>query len=174
MTKKNILERLADDEVDTLLHLDRELLVERPAHAVVGGGASVLVHPRQRKISGDETLVAGDVARDAHGRAVEILELVLEADRRELVAAGVEGQGLEDVGARLAELDVHLPQRFRVRQRHLRRERAGSNPAALLQLQEVSAVAEHGTLGEAFEDVLLSQAASPSKKVESHGSRVKG
>ena len=84
--------------------------------------------------------------RDAHGRAVEVLEPVLEADRRELVAAGVEGQRLEHVGARLAKLDVELPQRLGPRQRDLGRERAGAHPAALLELQQIAAVAEDRAL----------------------------
>ena len=101
-------ERLADHEVDALLDLHRELLVEGPAHAVVGGRAAVLVHPRQRQVAGDEAPVPRDLLRDADGGAVQVLEPVLEADRRELVAAGVEGQRLEYLGARLAELDVQL------------------------------------------------------------------
>ena len=148
-------ERLADDEVDPLLHLDRELLVEGLADAVIGGGAAVLVHPGQREISRHQAAVACGLARDPHGRAVQVLEPVLEADGRELVAAGVERQRLQDLGARLAELDVELLQRLRPGQRDLGRERAGAHPAALLELEQISPVAQDGTFGEPFEESLL-------------------
>ena len=96
--------------------------------------------------------------RDAHGGAVEVLEPVLEADGRELVAAGVEGQGLQDVGAGLAELDVQVRSASGFVSATSGRERAGAHPAALLEFQQISAVAEDGTFGEAFEDVFLGQA----------------
>ena len=68
----------------------------------------MLVHPGQREVAGHEALVPGDLFGDAHGGAVQVLEPVLEPDGRELVAAGVERQRLQHLGARLAELDVEL------------------------------------------------------------------
>ena len=154
-------EGLADDEVDPFLDLDRELLVEGLSHPIVGRGTPVLVHPGQGQVSGHEAPVASDFAGDAHGGAVELLEAVLEADGRELVAAGVERQRLQHVGARLAELDVQLPQRLGPRQRDLGRERARADPAAFLQFQKVSAVSQHRAFGQPFQDAFFLRHAFP-------------
>src|SRR4029453_16579488 len=68
------------------------------------------------------------------------------------VAAGVERQRLQDIRPRLAKLDVEVAQRLRPRQRNLGRERARAHPAALLQLQQIAAVAQDRALGESFQD----------------------
>jgi hypothetical protein len=53
-------------------------------------------------------LVSRDFFGDADGGAVDIFDAVFEADCRQLVAAGVEGEGLEDFGSRFAEFDVEF------------------------------------------------------------------
>ena len=98
----------ADDEVDALFNLHRELLVERLANLVRGGRAVGLVHPCETEIARDQTLVAGDFTGDSDGGAVEVFEVVVEADRGELVAAGVKRQRLQDVGAGFAKFDVQF------------------------------------------------------------------
>jgi hypothetical protein len=87
-------ESLADHEVDALLDLHRELLVERGADLVAGRRAVRLVHPGEADVAGDEAAVSGDLAGNADRGPVQLGEPVLEADRRQLVAARVEGQGL--------------------------------------------------------------------------------
>ena len=75
------------------------------------GGAAGFVHPGEAEIARDQALVAGNFACDAHGGAIQFFEPVLEADRGQFVAAGVEGQRLQNIGAGFAKLDMQFAQR---------------------------------------------------------------
>ena len=102
----------------------------------------------------ERVALGGDLASDAHRRAVDVVDAIGEAHGRELVVAGVEGHGLQHLGARHQELAVQLRQGLRMLDHHLRRERTRLHVAALLQLEQVAAVAQHRTFGQPFQDPL--------------------
>ena len=145
----------ADDEVDAFVDLHRQLLVESFAHAVGGGRAVGLIHPGQAEIARDQALVARDFARDAHGRAVQVFEPVLQADRGQLVAAGVKRQRLQNICAGFAKLDMQFAQRVGMEQRDFRSERTRAHPSPLFQFQQITAIAQDRTVLETFENAFF-------------------
>jgi hypothetical protein len=89
---------------------------------------------------------------DANGGAVQFFDAVTHADGGEFIAAGVEGERLENFGAGVAKFAVQFEERFGIVERDFRRKRPGANAAALFEFEEVAAVAENGAGGEPFED----------------------
>ena len=132
------------------------------AHPVRGLRAPFLVHPGEADVAGHQALVGRDLPGQAHGLAVHRLELSLEADRRQLVPARVEGQRLKHLGAGFPELGVQLLHGLGTPQHHLGRERPRPYPAPLLQLEQVAAVAQHDPLTQSLENALLGQVQPPS------------
>ena len=149
-------EGLADEEVGRPgVDLILELAVEHRPHVVGALLVAGLVGPGERQVARDERAgLAGDLARDAHGVAVDLVDAAGEPDRGELVVARVEGHGLQHLGPRPQELAMQLLQRLGVLDHHLGRERARLHVAALLQLQQIAAVAQHGSVGDAFQDAV--------------------
>ena len=149
-------ERLADPEVHAAgVDLVLELPVEQRPDVVGARRVGGVVGPREAEVAGDERVALGrDLPRDLHGVAVDVVDLAREADRRELVVARVERHRLEHVDPRAQELAVQLLQRVGVLDHDLGRERPRLHVPALLQLQQVAAVAQHGALGEPFQDAL--------------------
>ena len=140
---------LADDEVDAFVDLHFQLFVEGLAYFVRGRRTVGFVHPGEAEIAGHQAFIAGDFASDSDGGAVEVLELVVKANRRQLVAAGVEGQRLEDIRASFAKFDVQLAESVRMQQGNFGSERTRAHPAALFELQQVTAVAQDWSVLEA-------------------------
>ena len=80
---------------------------------------------------------------DANGGAVQFFDAIAHADGGEFIAAGVEGEGLENFGAGFAKFAVQFEERFGIVERDFRRKRACANAAALFEFEEVAAVAEN-------------------------------
>ena len=72
----------------------------------------------------------------------------------QLAAAAVEGHHLKDLGSGVGHLMMELADRGRMADDDLRGERAGDDPTALLELDNVAAVAEHGPVGQALQDAV--------------------
>src|SRR5918996_53752 len=144
--------RLAEHQVDPLVHHHLELAIEHRPDAL--GGARILrvVHPCEAEVARHQGLVAGDLAGDPDRGPVDVVDLVGQPDRGQLVLAGVEREGLEDLRPGPEELAVELGQRLGVGQAHLGRERAGPDVPALLQLEQVATVAEDGALGQPLQE----------------------
>ena len=103
-----------------------------------------VVRPGEREVPGDERVaLRRHLPSDADGVAVDLVDLAGEADGRELVIARVEGHRLEDLGAGAQEFAVQLRERIRVFDHHLGCERSRLHVPALLELEQVPAVAEH-------------------------------
>ena len=149
-------ERLADPEVHTAgVELVLELPVEQRSDVVGARRVSGVVRPREAEVPRDERVtLGGHLPRDLHGVAVDVVDLVGEADRGELVVARVERHRLEHIDAGAQELAVELLQGVRVLDHHLGRERSRLHVSALLQLQQVAAIAKHGAVREPFQDAL--------------------
>ena len=110
---EDVLRGLDEDEVDAALDEPGRLLGERVGERaegdvaerrVVGGGQEAGRSDR----AGDEALVAGDLARDLGGAAVDLDGLVAQAPLVELQPAGLEGAGLQRVRAGLEEALVDV------------------------------------------------------------------
>jgi hypothetical protein len=123
---------------------------------VVGGrGVAVIVGPGEGEVAGDERVAFGrNLPRHPHRGAVDLVDLVLQADGSQLVVARVERHRGQELGARAHELTMELGQRLGMLDGHLRGERSGLDVPALLQLQQVPAITEHGSLRQALQDPL--------------------
>ena len=108
----NVRKGFAYDEVHALGDLYVELLVEGAPHFVWRRRIAGFVHPGEAEISGDEAAIAGGLARDANGGAIQVGHAIFQADRGELVAAGVEGERLKHISAGIAKFFVQLEERF--------------------------------------------------------------
>ena len=147
-------EGLADPEVGRPgVELVLELPIEELADVVRARGVLRQVRPGEREVAGDQRVaLRGDLPSDTDGRAVDLVHLAGQPHRRELVVARVEGHRLQHLGTRAQELAVELREGVRMLDHHLGRERARLDVAALLELEQVAAVAEDGAIGESFED----------------------
>ena len=94
----------------------------------------------------------GDLASDAHGITVDLVDLARQPHGRELVVARVEGHRLQDLRAGTQELAVQLRERVGMLDDDLGRERPRLNVPTLLELEQVSAVAQHRAFREPFQD----------------------
>ena len=145
----------ADDEVDALVDLHRQLLVESLAYPVGGRRTVRLVHPGEAEIASNQTLLASNFARDAHGGAIQLFEPVLETDCCQLVAAGVKRQRLQNIGTGLAKLNMQFAQRVGMQQSDFRSERTRAHPSPFFQFQQITAVAEDGTFLQTLENAFF-------------------
>jgi hypothetical protein len=95
----DIRERLADPEVHAAgVGLILQLPIEQTAHVVGALGILGIVRPGEGEISGNERVaLCCHLTSDLHGVPVDVIDLALQADGRELVVAGVERHGLEHV-----------------------------------------------------------------------------
>ena len=109
---EDVLRGLDDDEVGAALDEPARLLLEDrdelgeadlAERRVVGGGE---VAGRADR-AGDEAVLADGAARDLDGLDVDLERVVGEAPLVELQAAGLEGVGLDDLGARGDHRRVH-------------------------------------------------------------------
>jgi hypothetical protein len=112
-----------------------------------------VVGPGEREVPSDERIpFRRDRASDANGITVDLVDLAGQPDRRELVVARVEGHRLEDLRAGTQELAVQLCERVGMFDDDLRREGPRLNVPTLLELEQVSPVAEHRTFREPLQD----------------------
>src|SRR5207253_11367315 len=136
---------LTDDEICPFGYLHCQLLVEGRTHSIFCGGAVGVVHPRQAEVARYQVAFASYLLGNTHGSAVEVLQTVLLSDRGEFVPTSVKGERLQHLRASLAKFNVELTQSLGIGKRHLGGERSCTNPAALLEFQQVAAVPQNRT-----------------------------
>src|SRR5205823_7610247 len=97
------------------------------------------------------TAVGGHLPGDGQGLAVQRLQEMLFADDAQLLAVGVVGEGLDDVGARVHEVAVDLPHHLGMLEHDLGYESAGLQVPALLAREEIAFRANDGAACESLE-----------------------
>ena len=150
-----IKEKLADDEVDTLVYLDAQLFFKLASGDFPGVGVALLVGPRCAEVTRYQDVVAGNFICNLHGLPVQVQHLLAVADVGQFFAAGIEGEGLYDLGAGADELLMQLLHGIRVLQDDLRSEGTGNDITPLFHLQYVSAIAEDHAFGKPVKYSLL-------------------
>src|SRR5215211_6935341 len=139
------VEGLRDNEVYALPGHHGELAVEELAGATVGLGLIGFVDPRAAQVASYEHVscsLAGDPAGDPGGLPVDVVHAALEPDRRQLVLAGIESKGLQNVDPGPDELPMQPGEGLGVRDAYLGHEGTGLHVAPALQLQQISTVPE--------------------------------
>ena len=153
------------------MELSLELLVEEPAHLVRRAFVLRIEHPRQAEVRRHERPIAGDLAGEADRGAVDVAHLIRISDRRELLFARIEGEGLQDLRARVEELLVQLLHGGGMLEDDLRRERPGLNVAALLEFEQVATIAQDNALSQLPENPRIPGAFAPASPFLAHARR---